>query len=87
MWCWENAPITNLARSDAPFSKTAPASFDSFGSLKTVAENLAGAVFENGASDRALMLHQTLSRFGDKLYARKIPSIVSRVAVAMRNTY
>jgi len=33
----------------------APASFGQFWQfLKTVAENLAGAVFENGASDRAL---------------------------------
>ena len=45
------------ARSDAPFSKTAPASFGQFWQfLKTVAENLAGAVFENGASDRALSI-------------------------------
>ena len=46
---------TFRARSDAPFSKTAPAKFSA-----TVFKNcqncpkLAGAVFENGASDRAL---------------------------------
>ena len=51
----DRSPVRFRARSDAPFSKMAPASFGQFWQfLKTVAENLAGAVFENGASDRAL---------------------------------
>ena len=46
------------------FSKTAPASFGQFWQfLKTVAENLVGAVFEDGASDRALSFETPLSCF------------------------